>query len=451
MEIVIVGDGKVGYTLAEQLSQENHNITVIDNDPEALSRVTDFLDVIGVEGNGASYDVQKEAGVAEADLLIAATSSDEVNMICCLIARKLGARHTIARIRNPEYSRQLYILKEELAMSMVINPEHAAAVEISRLISFPSAINTGSFAKGMVDVVELKIDVNNPLDGKSLAQINKENKVNVLICAVERDNKLIIPDGNFVLHVGDHIYICGDNKKIARFIHSSGIASHRIRSVMIIGAGKISYYLSKILVEMGIHVQIIERDPHRCEIISDNFPHVLVIEGDGSEQNLLDAEGIDSVDAFVALTNIDEENLLIAMYAAKKGVPKVITKLNRLNYLDIIKETGIDSVISPKYITAYQIVQYVRAMENAVGSQVKTLYRIAEGQAEIVEFLATNNTLHLGEKLRDIKTRPDVLITAIVRDRQLVIPTGNDHIEENDSVVIITTKKMFNDLNNIFI
>jgi trk system potassium uptake protein TrkA len=451
MDIAIVGIGKIGFTLVEQLLQEGHNITVIDNDAEALLRVSESMDVITVEGNGASYDVQKEAGVADIDLLIAATSSDEVNMICCLLARKLGAKHTIARIRNPEYARQLYILKKELALSMAINPDHASALEISRLISFPSAINTSSFAKGLVDVIELKIGVNNPLHGKSLANIARENKINVLICAVERNNNVIIPDGSFVLMAGDHIYICGDNKKIARFLHSSGIINHRIKSVMIIGASRIGYYLCGMLLDMGVHVRLIDHDERRCEKISEDFPQILVIHADGSDQNILDAEGIDVMDAFVALTNIDEENLLIGMYASKKGVPKVIAKMNRLNYLDLIEESAIDSVVSPKNITAYQIVQYVRAMENAIGSQVKTLYRIAEGQAEIVEFSAGVHTLHLGEKLSDIQTRPDVLIAAIVRGRQLIIPRGNDYIQANDSVVVITTQKMLNDLNMIFV
>ncbi|MGI6361862.1 MAG: Trk system potassium transporter TrkA [Bacillota bacterium] len=451
MDIIIVGDGKVGSTLAEQLIQEDHNITVIDNDPDALLRVTEHLDVIGIEGNGASYDVQEEAAVDSADLLIAATSSDEVNMICCLLARKIGAKHTIARIRNPEYARQVYIFKEELGLSMVVNPELAAAIEISRLISFPSAITSSSFAKGLVDVIEFKIKKDNPLVGKPLSDIRNNSKVNVLICAIERDGHVIIPSGDFILDADDRIYICGDNKKIARFVHSSGIFSQRIKEVMIIGGGKISYYLCKILVEMGVYVRLIEINEERCQFISDAFPQVLVIEGDGSEQQLLDAEGIGLVDAFVSLTDLDEENLLISMYAAKKGVPKVISKLNRMSYLEVIQETGIDSLVCPKLLTADQILQYVRAMENAVGSQVKTLYRIADEQAEIVEFLASANTLHLQEKLCEIKTRSDALIAAIVRGRHLIIPSGDDFIQEKDSVIVVTTQKGLNDLNDIFV
>lgn len=451
MNIVIVGDGKVGYTLAEQLSKEGHDITLIDRNSAALQRTVEALDVIGVVGNGASYDIQIEAGVDQSDLLVAVTSQDEVNMICCLLARKLGAKHTIARIRNTEYYRQMRLLKDELGLSLVINPEQATAQEIARLISFPFAISMGNFAKGRVSVVELRVAADSPLVGKSLAEIHRQYMVNILVCAVERGGKVYIPQGSFVVEAGDKIHVSGDQKKIADFLGRLKVAKFRVKNVMLIGGGRVTYYLAHILSDMGINIRIIEKNPSRCEDLCAEFPNALIVEGDGTERDLLDEEGLGEVDVFVALTDMDEENMVIAMYASLQGVRKVIAKINRINYLDIVQHIPIDSIVSPKHITAYQILQYVRALNNAEGSGVRTLHRIVNDEAEIIEFVASKKTKHLGQPLAQIRLRDNTIIGAIVREGQLIIPHGQDCIQVEDSVIVITTHKNFDDINDIFV
>ena len=450
MNIVIVGDGKVGYTLAEQLSKEGHDITLIDRNSAALQRTVEALDVIGIVGNGASYDVQIEAGVDRADLLVAVTSQDEVNMICCLLARKLGAKHTIARIRNTEYYRQMRLLKDELGLSLTINPEQATAQEIARLISFPFAISMGSFAKGRVSVVELRVAADSSLVGKSLAEIHRRYMVNILVCAVERGGKVYIPHGSFVVEAGDKIHVSGDQKKIADFLGRLKVAKFRVKDVMLIGGGRITYYLAHILSDMGGNVRIIEKNPKRCEDLCAEFPNALIVEGDGTDQDLLNEEGLSEVDVFVALTDMDEENMVVAMYASLHGVRKVIAKINRINYLDIVQHIPIDSIVSPKYITAYQILQYVRALNNAEGSGIRTLHRIVNDEAEIIEFVASKKTKYLRQPLAQIRLRDNTIIGAIVREGQLIIPHGQDYIQTEDSVIVITTHKNFDDINDIF-
>lgn len=449
MNIVIVGSGKVGFTVAEELSQEGHDITIIDIDPLVLRRTEEALDIITLAGNGASYQVQREAGVARADLMIAATSFDEMNMICCLVARKLGAGHTIARIRNPEYRQQMLLLKDELGLSMVVNPEQATAEEISRLITFPFAISTSIFAKGRVSIVEMRIAADSPLVGETIAQIHQKHTVNILICAVERNGKCYIPRGDFVLQAEDRIHVSGDQKKIAVFLRSIDVRYFKVKRVMIIGGGRIAYYLAKIIEANGIDIRIIEKNLERCEFLSNELD-CLIIQGDGTDPQLLLEEGLNETDAFIALTDIDEENMVTSLFAAKNGVSKVIAKINRENYFDLIQQAGIDSLVSPKYITAYQILQYVRALENASASKVRALYRIVDDQAEIVEFLAGEDTLHLKEKLMEIKIRQNTIIGAIVRNGKLIIPHGQDCILENDTVIAITTHKNFSDINDIF-
>jgi len=450
MNIVIVGCGKVGYTIAEQLSLESHDITVIDPDAAAVEHIMSSLDVIGICGNGASYDIQKEAGVDKADLLIAATSLDEVNMICCLLARKLGALHTIARVRNTEYHRQLHLLKNELGLSMVINPEQATAKEIASLISFPFAISAGTFAKGRASVVELRVSPESHLVGCSLADIHQKFKVNILICAVERDGQVYIPGGRFVIEGGDKIHVSGDQKKIAQFIQHLDIAKFNIKNVMLVGGGRISHYLAQILLGMGLAVTIIEKNHARCEVLCEEFPDALIVCGDGTDKDLLLEEGLNETDAFVALTDMDEENMIVSMYAGRSGVRKVIAKVNRDNYLDLLPSIAVDSFVSPKEITAQRILQYVRALKNAEGSNVRTVHRIVHDEAEIIEFVAGKKTMHLGKPLKDISLLKNTIIGAIIRDHNLIIPHGDDHIEEDDSVIVITTHKQFTDLNDIF-
>ena len=452
MNIVIVGNGKVGFALAEELAKENHDITLIDTNGDKLEHSAELLDITYAVGNGASYLVQRDANVQAAELFIAATSTDEVNMLCCLMASKLGCKNTIARVRNPEYDEHLYLLEDELGLSMSINPERAAAVEIARLISYPSAISAGSFVKGRADLIEIRLGEDSGLCGQNLAEIRRKYPVNILIYAVERGEKLFIPSGDFVLMPNDNIHLSGNQKRIVEFLRLVNSQGRKIKSVLIIGGGSITYYLAKMLLEIGIGVRIIEMSRSRCEELCRLLPPALVIEGDGTERDLLAEVGLGEVDAFIALTDIDEENLIISMYAAKEGVPKVITKLNRLSYLDVVKNTGIDSIVSPKQITATQIIQYVRAKQNTGGSQVKALYRIANDKAEVMEFVATSSTVNVGKKLKDCRIRKNTLIAALVHDGGVIIPHGDDIINEGDSVIIVTSvDEPLMDLNGIFL
>ncbi len=450
MKIVIVGDGKVGFTLSEHLSREGHDVTIIDNREEVLLRTIESLDVITIRGNGASSSVLLKAQADKADLLIAATSSDEVNMICCLTGKKLGVKKAIARIRNPEYSNQLAMMKEEMALSMIVNPELSTAMEISHLISFPSAINVGVFADDRVYLFEFKVSEANPMAGLSVANIQKTYFSNTLICAVNRGSRVFIPNGDFVIESGDHIHVAGEYESIGAHLKALGYNEKKTKLVMIIGGGLITYYLSNILIDYGIEVKIIEKDKTKCEQLCESLPQALIINGDGTERQLLDSEGIGDVDAYIALTNIDEENLIMSMYAVFKNVPKVIAKINRLEYADVIRQAGIDRVISPKLITANHIVRYVRSMQNLKGSKIKTLYRIMDDSAEVVEFVATSSTKHLGKTLMQIPFKKDILIATIVRKDNVIIPKGDDYFLEGDTVIVVTTMKQLEDLNEVF-
>ena len=449
MRIVIVGDGKVGCTLAAQLTREGHDLVMIDKNPQALKNSTDTLDVIGVQGNGASYAVQMEAGVNKADLLIAATSSDEVNMLSCLLAKKLGARHTIARIRNPEYAGQLVFLKDELGLSMAINPEQAAAAEISRILRFPSATKIDVFGKGRVELVEFRIGEGSPLAGQQLSSLYARYKLKVLICAVQRAGQIYIPGGDFVLQQGDKVHVTASSREISTFFREIGLLKDRIRSVLIVGGGKISYYLARQLSEMGMRVRIIERDAQRCVELDERLPKVEMIHGDGTDQELLQEEGIADTDAFIALTDNDEENIILSMYANGLGVKKVITKINRITLPDILASVGLESVILPKFITADQIVRYVRAMQNSFGSSVETLHKIVNNQVEALEFIVRENASFLHRPLRELSLRENLLIACLIRQGRVIIPSGNDTIELGDNVVVITANGQLNDISDI--
>ena len=450
MKIIIVGDGKVGYTLSENLSREGHDITIIDNQRHVLKKSIEALDVIAITGNGASYAVQHEAGVSSADLLIAATSMDEVNMLCCLIAKKLGAKNTIARIRNPEYNEQLQLMKEEMGLSMVVNPELASATEIFRLISFPSAISIGTFSKSKVFLIEYKVEAGNPLAGKAIGELQGKHSSKILICAVARGQDTYIPNGDFVIQAGDNIHLAGTHRHISEFLLSLGQRDKRIKSAFIVGGGLIAFYLSKLLIDHGIQVKIIDKKEIKCGQLCESIPEALIIYGDGTDKELLDAEGLAYTDVFIGLTDIDEENLIMSLYAAYKNVPKVITKINRLEYAEVIKKAGVDRVISPKHIAANEIVRYVRSMERPGFGDIKTLYRIIGRQVEMVEFLATANTRHLGTPLSVLPLKSDLLITAIVRGRHVIIPKGKDYLQENDTVIVVTAKRQLDNLNQIF-
>ncbi len=451
MRIAIVGDGKVGSALTEQLAKEGHDIVVIDSNKAVLREAVEELDVMVVHGNGATLKVQDLADVEHSDLLIAATSADEINLLCCIIARKLGCPHTIARVRNPEYAHQLYFLKDELGLSMMVNPELAAASEIFRLLQFPSFLQRDSFAKGRVEIVEIEVRGESKLIGKKLAELYKTARVKVLVCAVERGDDVLIPDGNFKLRKHDKLYVTASSKDLAKLIHNLGLERRKIRNVLIVGGGNIAYYLAEDLIASGVDVKIIEIDPERCLLLAEALPRATVIEADGSERGVLDSEGIGGTDAVVTLTNIDEENLIISMYADFAGVSKVITKINRTEYHEVFRDRGIECVVSPKELCSHEIVRYVRAMHNTTEDSIITLHRIVGGRMEALEFKANENTWYLGMTLSQLRLKKDILIACISRQGEIIIPQGSDSIRPGDTVIVVTTaEKIVHDLNDIF-
>lgn len=450
MNIVIIGDGKVGSTLSSQLQKEGHDIVVIDNNQNALKNLINTQDVMCVEGNGALYAVQEEAGVAHADLVIACTSMDELNMLCCLLAKKAGAKKTIARIRDPQYDRQLNEMKEDLGLSMGINPELAAATELSRMMLFPSAAKIELFAKGKVELVEFKLNAQSVLDGMSLSEMYKKYKAKVLVCAVQREDEIYIPDGDFRLRSGDRINLTASHENLEKFFKALGLLKNQSKTAMIVGGGRIAYYLTIALQKLGIKVKIIEKDYQRCMDLSELLPKAIVIHGDGTNQDLLKEEGLEHVDAFAALTGIDEENIIMAMFASNLKIPKVTAKINRGSYAGLADMLGLDSFVSPKDITANHIVSYVRAMQNSFGSNnIESLYLLMDNQVEASEFIVREEGPYTGVPLKALKLKKNILIASIVRRRIPIIPGGNDKIEVGDSVIVVSRNHSFKDLKEI--
>jgi len=453
MKIVVVGDGKFGNTLIQHLAKDSHDLVVVDSNEEALRHVVNQLDVMGIPGNGASINVQLEAGVPDADLVIASASTDELNILTCLTAKKLGAKHTIARVRNPDYTEQLAMMKEELGLSLSVNPELAAAREIVRILRFPAAVKIDSFARGRVDLVEFRIGEGSPLIGSALKAIRARLQLKILVCAVQRGNDVFIPGGDFVLRQGDKIHVTGSQRELAAFARAIGIVKHRIRSVMIIGGGKISYYLASLLFDAGVSVTIVEKDPERSRVLTEVFPKARIICGDGTDEEILQENGIRSADAFVALTDNDEENIMMSMYAASCGDGKVITKINRLTFTSVIENSGIDSIITPKYIASDIIVRFVRAMQNSLGiSTMETLHHLVNNQVEAMEFHVLDASSLGGRPLSVLQPhfQKDILIACILRQGNMIIPGGSDVIKDGDNVIIVTTNTKIRDFNDIF-
>lgn len=450
MNIVIVGDGKVGAALTEHLSTEGHDVVVIDKDPKVVEEMVNQYDVMGLCGNGASYSVQKEAGVDKARLLIAATSSDELNILCCLVAKKIGAHHTIARVRNPEYAKQLHFFKEELGLSLVVNPEYAAANEIARVLRFPTALNMESFAGDRVDLAEIEIKTDNPLAGMRVCEIAGRFKARVLICAVQRGERVYIPNGHFALQAGDRIHITSKRSDMIAFMKELGIYRHRTKNVLISGGGKMGYYLALQLSETGHKVKVIEINEQRAEVLADLLPHATVVCGDGSDRNILLEQGLDNQDAFVSLTTIDEENIITTMYASSIGVGKTVAKVNRVSY-DILRSIGIETAVSSKTIAANQIIGYVRALENSGSSSVQTLYKLVNDRVEALEFrIESQDAFYIGSTLKELQLKDDVMIGCILRKGKIIYPCGDDTIENGDNVIVITTRNGFKNFEEIF-
>ena len=439
MKIIIVGCGNVGATLAEQLSREKHDITVIDRKPEAIQQITNIADVRGVVGNGASFEIQMDAGIDTADLMIAVTDADEVNLLCCLIAKKAGGCQTIARVRNPVYHHEIHHIKDELGLSMVINPEWAAAMEMARLLRFPSAIDIDTFANGRIELLRFQLEEQNPLCNNKIKDLHMLSRCEVLICIVERGKEVLIPSGEVELKAGDMISVVASPVNASRFFKTIGIETNQVKNTMIIGGGKISFYLAKRLLEMGIQVKIIEKDRDACERLCEILPKAMIINGDGTDRELLAEEGLAKAEGFAALTNMDEENVMLALYAKSMSKAKKITKVNRNTFDTIIGSLNIGSLIYPKHITSETILQYVRAMQNSIGSNVETLYRLVDGNAEALEFVIKGKSEVTDIPLQELQLKPHILVCAINRKGKIIIPKGQDCIQEGDSVVIITT------------
>ena len=439
MNIIIVGCGKVGEELAGRLNDEGDNITVIDIDPAKVNDVTARLDVLGVTGNGATHLVQQEAGIRDADLLIAVTGSDELNLLCCLIAKKEGNCQTIARVRDPQYSTEAPYLKEELGLAMVINPEFAAAAEIARVLRFPSAIKIDTFAKGKVDLMKFRLPENCVLSGLSVKEIVTKLKCDVLVCTVERGDNAFIPNGDFVFGEKDVISIIASPANANTFFRKIDYKINQVKDCMIVGGGEIAYYLCKMLKKTGISLKVIEKDPKRCEVLCTALPDVTVICGDAADQQILLEEGLESANSFAALTNFDEENIMLSLFARTKGCKKLVTKINMIDFFDVIKQLDLDSIIYPKSITSELIVSYVRAMKNTIGSNVQTVYSIIKGKAEAAEFIIRDKSPVLGKPLMELKFKPNVLVAVILRGNKVIIPRGSDVIEKNDSVIVVST------------
>ena len=449
MKIIIVGCGKVGANLAQQLVQEGHNIALIDTNEDVLQKLSNTLDVMGIVGNGASYNIQIDAGIEKADLLIAVTSSDELNLLCCLIAKKAGNCNTIARVRNPVYSKEINFIKEELGLSMIINPELATAREISKLLRFPSAIKIDTFAKGKIELLKFEICEKSILNNMLVSKICSSLRCDILICAVERGEEVIIPSGNFLLNCGDKVSIIASSQNSSDFFKKIGMLNNQVKDTMLVGGGKISYYLAKQLLDMGINVKIIEKDKERCEYLSDTLPEAMIINGDGTDQELLQEEGLIYTEAFASLTNYDEENIMLSLYAKSKCSAKLITKVNRIPFENIINNLSIGSIIYPKFITSERILQYVRAMQNSLGSNIETLYRIVNNKVEALEFRVKEDSRLIGIPLEKLKLKDNLLISCINRRGKIIIPRGQDIINFGDTVIVVTTNTGLNDLNDI--
>ena len=449
MHIIIVGCGKVGRTLAEQLQEEDIDLTVIDTVEKTVNDVTEDIDAMGIVGNGASINTLMEAGISTADILIAVTASDELNLLCCLIAQKTGDCQTIARVRNPIYSQEIGFIKEKLGISMIINPEYAAAQEISRLLRFPAAIKIDPFSRGKAELLKFKVLPEFGLDGMSVSKITEKFRCDILFCGIENKDTLSIPGGNQIIHNGDFVSIIATPQNTALFFKKIGLKTNQVKNCLIIGGGTISFYLAKALIASKIQVKIVEKDPQRCEFLSELLPDATIINGDGTDRALLLGEGLETVESFVTLTNMDEENIFLSLFAKNISKTKLVAKVNRLPYTDVIDQLDLGSVIYPKYITSDSILRYVRAMQNTIGSNVETLYHILDNQAEALEFAIHDVSPVVGVPLAELNLKKNLLVCSLVGDGKIRIPRGQDTIQIGDHVIIATTHKGLRDISDI--
>lgn len=450
MNIIIVGCGKVGQKLAMQLSrEEEHNITVIDIRKGAVEDTTQRYDIMGMVGSGANIDTLLEAGALEADILIAVTGSDEVNLLSCLMAKKLGNCKTVARVRKPEYRKALPLFKEDLGLAMIINPEQAAAREIARVLRFPSAIQIDTFAKGRVEILKLKIPQGSVLDKLKIVDIGAKLNCDILVCGVERGEEAFIPNGNFELCAGDYISIVASIENGMYFFKKAGIKTNRVKDVMIVGGGNTAYYLASQLIKTGMDVKIVEKDAARCDELCDILPNATIINGDATEKRILLEEGLTQAGAFVSLTNMDEENIMLSLYAKSQTGGKIITKINRIEYDNVIESLELGTTVYPKDITAEYIVRFVRATYNSLESNIETMHLVLDGKAEALEFRIKENSPVVNMRIDSLNLKDNILIACITRGMNVIIPRGYDSILPGDTVIVVTGNEGYTDIKDI--
>lgn len=442
MNVVIVGGGKVGRKLVEDFTAEGDDVVLIDTKAALCENIQDVYDVRCVNGSGADISVLEEAETGRADLLVAVTTNDELNMLCTVMAKKMGAQRCAARVRNREYFNQLDFIRDALGISFIVNPEYTTASEISRMLRFPAAVSTETFAKGRIELIEFQVKEGSILENKSLLEIYEALKIKVLICAVQRGDEVSIPKGDFVLQAGDRIHITASHKDLARFVRETGVMNRKIKNVMIIGGGKISFYLAKQLLESGMTVKIIEQSRNKCIALSEALPNCDVVCGDGTDRQVLEEEGINKMDSVVALTGIDEENMIISMYANKLGIDKIVTKINRVSFADLMGVSSRYSIVAPQKFTADMILSYARAMKSAKDTEMKTMYRIVNEQAEAMEFVVNQDSPLTRNPLKDLGLKDNALIAAVVRGNRMFIPDGQSHIEKGDTVIVVSTGRV---------
>lgn len=450
MKILIIGCGKVGASIIESLVEEGNDVVAIDHSPSVIEEIGNIYDVITVCGNGADTETLEEAGVSKADLVVAVTDSDELNMLACFVAERMGARHTIARIRKPEYNDQsLDFFRKQLKLTVSVNPEWMAANELFNILKLPAAVNIESFSRSNLEMVQIRLKPDSVLDGLNLIELRRQYKAKFLVCAVQRGEEVYIPDGNFVLKGGDKIGITASSSEVQKLLKMLRQDQKSAKSVMILGASNISYYLAKRLISSGSRVVVIDKDEKRCQAFAEQLPEAVVICGDGAEQELLLEEGLESIDAFVALTGVDELNILISIFASSKKVPKVIAKVNRSELAAMAQNLGLDTIISPKKIVSNVLARYARALKNTVGSNVETLYKLMDSSVEALEFNVSQDFKGANIPLKELSLKKNILIAGIIRGRKAVIPTGADMITPGDRVVVIASDQQLLDLSDI--
>ena len=450
LNIIIVGGGKVGVTLVEQLAQEGHDITIIDQNAKVVESITNTYDAMGVIGNGASYSTQMEAGIENADLFIAVTNSDELNLLCCTVAKRAGNLAAIARVRTPDYSKEVDYFIEKLGLAMIINPDFVSSRVIAKILTLPTALDVTSFSHGRVNLVRIELPEDNPLCNRTIAELGRDGIIQqTVICAIERDGKVFIPSGDFIIRAKDIISFAASQRESRQFLKKIGFKTGQVKTCMIVGGGRAGYYAAELLIKAGINVRIIEINQNRCERLSELLPEATIIHGDGTSEELLKEEGIEDVDAFIPLTGIDEEDILLSLHAKKVSHAKVITRLTRNNFMEVVNGLDLGSVLYPKYITSEAIIAYVRARNNSKGCNIETLYHMFDSRAEAIEFKVEKASDVVEVPLSKLSLKKDLLIAFINRNGKIIIPKGQDVIKVKDTVMIVTTHKGFKDIQDI--